>query len=63
MTTPFSTGDRVAFNCHILGPVKGIITGFARDVSNGQQHAVVELAQPYPPGCFCKEPVINLKAA
>lgn len=63
MTHGFTEGDHVAFTCHILGEVHGVIKHFTRCISNGQPHAVVELQGTHPPGCMCSEPVVNLRKA
>ncbi|MFZ6755786.1 hypothetical protein ACO0K9_01085 [Undibacterium sp. Ji50W] len=61
MTTSFTEGDHVAFTCHILGQVHGVIKTFTSDISNGQRHAVIELHGAHLPGCMCSEPVVNLR--
>lgn len=55
-------GDRVTFDCHILGTVEGQIEELTHDITNGQPYAVVKLEKEFA-GQSCKEPVVNLRKA
>lgn len=59
--TEFKIGQQVTFHCHLLGWPKGTIKSFKRCITNGQVHAEIELAPPYPKTCIAIEPVERLK--
>ncbi len=62
MTKRLEKGDRVSFDCHILGAVEGHIKTLTQDITNGQPYAIVELTNTHP-GYLCTEPVVNLRKA
>lgn len=59
--TDFKIGQQVTFHCHLLGNPKGTITRFIKCITNGQVHAEIELAPPYPKTCAVVEPLERLK--
>ena len=62
MTARLERGDRVTFDCHILGTVEGHIQALTKDITNGQPYAIVQLSNQ-PTSCICHEPVVNLRKA
>ncbi|MDY7537652.1 hypothetical protein QN372_00685 [Undibacterium sp. RTI2.1] len=55
------TGDKVAFRCHIFGEVTGTIHQLMRCLTNGQQHAIVQVTLSGEAEMDCCEPLINLR--
>ncbi len=44
MKSKIPVGTEVTYNCPVLGSINGTVTKYIRCISNGQQHAIIDLA-------------------